>query len=126
MAREIRTPELTDEEKEALVASYQKWGEYGWTMASEMIYDFFDEPPADRKTANKEALKFCSNKDMMKLFDQLREMEGVKRSDLEEAVFNFEQRKYKSCIMIIHSLIDAKLIRLQKKEDRIQWKKNSR
>ena len=59
------------------------------------------------------------------MFDQLREMERVKHSDLEEAVFDFEQRKYKSCIMVIYSLIDAKLIRLQTKENRT-GRENSR
>lgn len=125
MVSEIQTPTLTDSEKDALIDSYQKWGEYGWTMAPEMNFGFFDVPPTDRKTANKEALKFCTKQDMAKLFDELRQMEGVKLSDLEEAIFDFEQRKYKSCIMIIYSLIDAKLIRLQRKEDRT-GKKNSR
>jgi len=125
LAREMRTPALTDSKKEALIDSYQKWGEYGWTMTPEMIYGFFEEPPVDRKSANKEALKYCSNGDMSKLFNQLRKMEGVKLSDLEEAVFDFEQRKYKSCVMIVHSLLDAKLIRLQKQEDR-RGKKNMR
>lgn len=125
IASEIKTPTLTDSEKDALLASYQKWGDYGWTMAPEMVFGFFDVAPTDRKTANKEALKFCTKQDMAKLFDQLREMEGVKLPDLEEAVSDFEQRKYKSCIMIIYSLIDAKLIRLQKKDNRT-GKKNSR
>lgn len=122
-ALQIKTPSLTEAEKQALLESYQKWGEYGWTMAPEMLIGFFDAPPMDRKSANREALKFCTNRDMEELFEKLRSMEGIKQSDLEEAVFDFKHGKYKSCIMVLYSMIDAKFIRLQKDEDR---KKNRR
>ena len=43
---------------------------------------------------------------------------GIKQSDLEEAIFCFENKKYKSCAMILFALLDSKLIRFQKDEDR--------
>ena len=122
---ELQTPALTDSEKDDLIASYQKWGAFGWTMAPEMIFGFFDEAPADRKTANKAALAFCTKKEMRRLFGELREMEGIKHTDLEEAIFDFEHRKYKSCIMIVYSLLDGKLIKMQRKENR-GGRRNSR
>lgn len=122
---QTKTPSLTEEEKKNLILSYQKWGEYGWTPPIDFLDGFFDETPLDRKTANKTMLKYCNKHDMEMLFCKLKTMKGVKQSDLNEAIFDFENGKYKSCIMIIYSLIDAKLIRTQKPEDYINKTKKS-
>ena len=52
------------------------------------------------------------------LFSDLRRMKFVKKADLDEAIFDYKNRKYKSCALILFGLIDARLIRLQRKEDR--------
>lgn len=41
--------------------------------------------------------------------------EKLKKSDFDEAVVDFNNRRYKSCAMILYSLIDARTIRLQGK-----------
>ena len=45
-----------------------------------------------------------------KAFDSV---EKIKRSDFEEAIKDFDNRCYKSCAMMLYSLIDGRLIRLQ-------------
>ena len=45
-----------------------------------------------------------------KAFDSV---EKVKKSDFEEAIKDFDNHCYKSCAMMLYSLIDGRLIRLQ-------------
>ena len=58
-------------------------------------------------------MNFCKKADIESLFENLLEMKVVKKSDLEEAIYDYKQGKYKSCALIMFSLIDAKLIRFQ-------------
>ena len=45
-------------------------------------------------------------------------MPNLKKSDLEEAIECFKGKKYKSCCLILFSMIDSKLIRLQDDSNR--------
>ena len=112
----IKIPTISDERKEELRVAYKAWGSYGWTTMPNLSLAGFSDCPVDIKEANKLALSYCTNKDMDKLFDILRDMKGVKKSDLEEAIFDFEHKQYMSCALVLFGLIDAKLIRLQKKD----------
>lgn len=114
----IHIPALSEERKEKLIKSFQQWGEYGWTMIPEAPLAFYNNAPNNRKDANKAALALCGAKEMKELFSKLRETKGIKKSDLEEAVLDFQNKQYKSCAMMVFSMIDAKLIRLQRNEDR--------
>lgn len=118
MIRNIPIPTITQERKEELIASYKTWGIYGWTVMPDVPALGFEECPEDIKKANRIALEYCRAADMEYLFELLREVRGVKKSDLEEAIFNFKNKKYKSCALLLFSLIDAKMIRLQRQEDR--------
>ena len=116
--RSVSIPELSDERKEQLCASYNKWGECGWTLPLSAPVNFFNTPPLDQKDASAKALKYCRDNDMESLFAALRKIPYVKTTDIEEAIFSFRNKRYKSCVMILFSLIDARLIRLQRDEDR--------
>lgn len=118
LVKSIRIPTLTEEQKEKILEAHKQWGEYGWTQPPASDMGFFREAPPDMKSANELALAYCQNKDMQEVFSLLHGMKGVKKSDIEEAVFDFEHRKYKSCVLVLFGLIDAKLIRLQRDEDR--------
>ena len=54
---------------------------------------------------------------MEQIFEIISETKRVKKADFEEAVFDYNHRQYKSCALILFSLVDAVLIRLQKKSD---------
>ncbi len=94
----IKIPTISEEKKEELRIAYRAWGSYGWTMMPNLPIFGFSDCPVDIKEANKLALSFCKKDDMTRLFDKLREMKGIKRTDFEEAVFGFEHVKYKFCI----------------------------
>ena len=119
LMRKIKIPTISEEEKEQIRLAYITWGKFGWTPLPKAPILYFEECPADRIEANAKALKYCKKDNMVYLFDALRRMKGVKKSDLEEAIFCFENRKYKACALLLFGLIDSKLIRLQKDEDRI-------
>lgn len=113
----IKIPSFSEEEKEQIKASYIKWAEYGWTTIPNAPLSFYFNPPIDIKEANRKALKYCRNKDMEELFEKMKSLSKIKQSDLDEAIFCFKNKKYKSCAMILFALMDSKLIRLQKEED---------
>lgn len=92
-----------------------KWGFYGWTLPPEPDADFFLSYPTSQADADKQMNRFCSNKALQNLWSMTRKLSSCKKSDFDEAVFAFEQKKYKSCVLLLFSLIDAKLIRFQKK-----------
>lgn len=114
----IYIPELSEERKEQLRLSHKTWGKYGWTQPPSAPNTFLNRPPIDRKDANAKALVHCKNSDMEELFSALLNLPHVKKSDVNEAIYTFKSRQYKACALILFSLIDARLIRLQRKEDR--------
>lgn len=116
--KRVRIPSFSEEEKEQIKGSYEEWGKYGWTPIPNASISFYFNPPVDMKDANRKALKYCKNEDMKELFEEMRTKSGIKQSDFEEAIFCFENKKYKSCAMILFALLDSKLIRFQKDEDR--------
>lgn len=114
----INVPQISDERKKHLIESYSSWGEYGWTVLPFSAIGFFNDCPKTLEEADKIALKELNKENTQRLFNFLRNTKGVRKSDLEEAIFDFENKKYKSCAMVLYSIIDSKLIRLQKDEDR--------
>ncbi|MCC8076532.1 MAG: hypothetical protein LIO95_11455 [Clostridiales bacterium] len=113
---QVALPHYSEVQKQALITSYIEWGKYGWSMIPTSTFDFMDTPPCDRESANKQAMTFCKKADMEKLFDMFQERH-INKADLEEAIICFHQRLYKSCALLLFSMIDAKLIRLQRKQD---------
>lgn len=103
-------PTITEEEKEELVRSYDQWGKFGWTLIPNSPIKFYDHAPECIDDANKKAEQYCKKEDIAQLFDGLRK-KNVKKCDLEEAIFCFENKQYKSCALILCGIIDAKLIR---------------
>ena len=114
----IKIPHVSDERKEILCKSYEAWGTFGWTILPQAEINLYNQPPQTQKEANEIAMTYCKNKDMVNLFEDTKKLKGVKTKDFEEAVFAYQNKKYKSCAMLLFSLIDAKLIRMQTEEDK--------
>lgn len=111
--RQLKHPIISDARKQKAVALYQKWGSYGWTPDPDgVLYPLFKTEPLNRLDADARARKHF--RDMSPVFDAIRNRQRVKKHDLEEAIVNFDGKRYKSCAMMLFSLIDAQLIRLQK------------
>lgn len=118
MLKDIRILEISEERKQELIESHRQWGEYGWTInPCADIETLYDSIPNNKKEADIAAMKYCNNKYMPSIFDEIRKCKRVKKSDFEEAVFAFDSSSYKSCALLLFSLIDAHLIRLQRKSD---------
>ena len=113
MVREIKIPTISDGRKEELATAFKTWGSYGWTILPNAPIFYYEDVYEDIKTAHKAAMIYCKKNDIESLFSDLCEMKGIKKSDVEEAIFDFDHGQYKSCALILFALIDAKLIRLQ-------------
>lgn len=112
--KDIKVPNLSEEQKQKMLAGHRAWGKMGWTSNPLTDGKLFDKTESNLTMANKKALKECSNETMRKLFQRTAETKRCKKADYTEAVFDFESRKYKSCALVLCGMIDAILIRLQK------------
>ena len=116
--KNIKIPSISEERKQELLEIHMLWGMYGWTINPCVEFKtLFNSAPSDKKDADIIALKACSKKEMEKLFGIIMRTKRVKKTDFEEAVFDYKHRQYKSCALVLFSLVDATLIRLQKKSD---------
>lgn len=113
--QKITFPSISEERKRELIEIYELWGSYGWTINPCTNVAMIFSKKVDKKSADLIALKQCSGQKMKQIFKFISENKRVKKSDFEEAVFDYEHKQYKSCALILFSLIDAILIRLQKK-----------
>ena len=66
-----------------------------------------------KKKADSIALKWCSDQNMEYIFEITEKNKRVKKIDFSEAIFDYKQKQYKSCALVLFSLIDAILIKLQ-------------
>lgn len=114
---DFQIPTITEERKQELIASYKKWGEYGWTICPNAPFDCFDELPASIEAANAIMTPLCSKREIERLFDELRG-QGIKKEDLDAAILCYNNRQYKACALILFGIIDSKLIRKQKRGER--------
>lgn len=115
IATDIHIPDISEDRKQQLIQSQKTWGVYGWTKnPCDSHKAFFDIVPDNKKAADFKMLQQCSPQMMQEIFLIISKQKRVKKSDYREAVFDFEHKQYKSCALILFSLIDAMLIRLQK------------
>lgn len=84
------------------------WGRYGWPI-SYLPFSVVCDPPSTIQEANTVYSSILTDDEMCKLFKELEE--GVrKKRDLQECVELFWQRHYKSCAMMLCSMIEGQLI----------------
>ena len=116
--QEIKIPSISEERKRELIEANRLWGSYGWTINPyASLETVFNCMFVDKKTADSIAIRQCSTQTMEQIFDLISQTKRVKKSDIEEAVFDYKHKQYKSCAFILFSLVDAALIRLQRRSD---------
>lgn len=113
----VKIPHISEKKKQELCESYECWGNFGWAIIPHAELSLYNNAPKSQQEANKIAMTYCKNSDMLKLFKNIRTLKGVNIKDFDEAIFDYEHKQYKSCAMILFSLLDAKLIRMQRKSD---------
>lgn len=119
----IDSPEYSAEKKKELVECYTKWGKYGWTFNGQTKLTSLSSLPLSLEDADQKMSQYCTldnaSEIAMKLIDN-----GVNQSDVKEALFCFENGKYKSSAIILFALIDHELIlkgfRHKPKEDQLE------
>ncbi|MUU07371.1 hypothetical protein [Phascolarctobacterium faecium] len=111
----INIPGSSEQRKQELLESYKEWGNLGWTMIPHATIEIFDVKPIGAKEADKLALKYFNKQGIEYLFASL-QGKSIKKDDLSSAIFCYENRQYKACAVILFGIIDAKLIRSQKKQ----------
>ncbi len=100
---------------DALLQSYELWGDYGWAVIGHAYIKFHFNPPKDQIDADKKALGFFKIKDLILLWKSLKEMPFSKQeiNDINESINCFKYQNYKACTMVICALIDGIGIKLQ-------------
>lgn len=116
LVKEIDIPHYTEEDKDKLIEFSKQWGKYGWTVPPYAPFDFFYSCPGSLLEADELALQYCKKQDMNELFLRLENL-CVRKRDLDEAIKCYNQRLYKACALILFSIIDSRIIRLQSKKD---------
>ncbi len=117
LAESIRSPLLSEERKKELRDSFSRWGEYGWTLPPNADLSLFYDTPINEADAYRKIQPYVNKGGMQMLFDMLLQMKHIRKSDLKEAIADYDDKRYKSCIMILFSLIDARIIRLQETKE---------
>ena len=112
----FRSPLLSERKKELQVA-FTQWGKFGWTLPPNADLELFYDNPNNEIEAFKIVQPYINKGGMQFVFDVLLQMKHIRKSDLKEAIANYEDKRYKSCIMILFSLIDARIIRLQETKE---------
>ena len=100
---------ISEKDKQELFRSHRKWGELGWTYFLCETLNFYDTPPTDANDAYEKVKIYCSPRGMELLFDDLRK-ENIRKSDLDSAIFCFQNRQYKACTLLLFGIIESKLI----------------
>lgn len=88
------------------------WGECGWTMIPNAPIGLFKTKISDESERDKIALQYLRKKDMDDLFKELQKMR-LNHSDLNEAIYCYNNRCYKTCAMILCSIIDGIIYKRQ-------------
>lgn len=109
-------PEVLEKRKEGLIESYKAWGKFGWSWIGHTPIKFYEAMPTNIADANKRIKPYCTDEIMGTLFVSLH-TKSTEQTDLDSAIFCYENRQYKPCAMVLFGMIDAKLITHQQAKD---------
>lgn len=112
------------EERERIVAALQQWGNYGWCLIDWASIDLYHNSPNSVEEADKLAMEYCTEKEISNLIEGLKEKIDSTR-EFEEAITSYDNQCYTACSMILFSIIDSFILRLQEYKDtskRREWR----
>ena len=108
----IQASSFPEERRKRLTESYCAWGKCGWSWIGITPMKFYNTPPQNVADANRRIKPYHSNLEIVKLFDRLHSKK-LRQTDLDSAIFCYQNRQYKACALMLFGMIDAKLIRKQ-------------
>lgn len=89
------------------------WGRYGWTLSPfARVADYYN-PPSSKEEADERMRKIHNQAAKKAVIEELLHCSYHQGHDIEEAVSLYHAEHYKSCALILFSLIDALLIHTQ-------------
>lgn len=91
----------------------KEWSKYGVGFLFNAPVKIFLETPKDESFINDLLKKYSTGEELIKIFDKIRSIKYLNSLDIEEMIFLYENKKYKSCIMLLFSFIDCVIINLQ-------------
>lgn len=109
-------PRMRDGYWEELQDGAKVWGEYGWTI-SDLSPDEIKNPPSSLSKANSYYSQYLTRERVQNLFNEIL-AEISRKNDFRESVALYEQKHYKSCAMMLCSLIEGQLIKRVSKATR--------
>lgn len=106
----------SDEVKERIVKSLERWGDFGWCVMDWASIDLYHTTPSSVYEADEMAMKYCTEKEVTVLLESIATETDM--PDLfNEAVWCYNNEKFTSCSLLLFSIIDSMMIRLQDKID---------
>jgi len=121
VAATAKIPELKEERKQELVNEHIKWGKFGWTLLPDAPIKFFNKCPDNIQEADEKALVYCRKENCDEIIMDLRSRK-IKKADLEEALFCYNNKKYKACALILFGIIESKIIRKHPPSSTKKWR----
>lgn len=91
------------------IASYKKWGDYGWSISPQVNNKFFLSKPLSLNDADEKMQKICTLENITEI-NKVLYSHGLNEEDLESARVCYENKLYKPCAMLLFSMLDCQLI----------------
>ena len=100
------------------VANAEKWGNAGWTIPPFAAISFCaEEPPEKREEADQKIMRECTNDNLEQFWNDIRDTKNCNIDDWDEAIANYKDERYKSCALLLYSMIEHLLIQAQKRNN---------
>lgn len=106
------------------VENAEKWGNLGWTIPPFATIGFCAEEPPEKPTdADQKIMSECTNDNLEQFWKDIRNTQNCNVDDWDEAIANYKDKRYKSCALLLYSMIEHLLIQAQKQTNTEEnWK----
>lgn len=104
---------LTDENKIKYRSKAVAWAKFNLCLPFNASLVEIVNTKLDEDNINKLIDKYTNDKEVKKIKDKLLSISFINNSDVKEMLFLFNNKKYKSCIMMLFSFVDAIILNLQ-------------
>lgn len=107
---------ISEEELQQKTKSIETWANYGWTFIEWAPFSYIDFIPNNQQEADKYAISFISDKKELQTYFEDLYIYNIDKGEIKEAISCFNHKEYRGCSMILISLIERRLLILQRKQ----------
>ena len=87
-----------------------EWGRYGWTVAPDATIDDYATIPLSQEEADNQLSPKSLSESVSTIFKELKNSKCLNQDDIDELITLYEKGFFKSCAMLLFSLIESLLI----------------